>query len=232
MSENITKLNDLVVDLTVKLSKLSTITNEVDELRKSTTMPHSVIGFKPSLITFQAIPTASSLLDGVISYLTKRHGGNVHDRGIVCVFADRAYNGEAHHAAKNAADLKADSCFHSANDSDQLIGFDFREMMRIMPSHYSVRSNGRQPNCSHLRSSVVEISNNKKRWEVVDRRTDCPDLNDKFAVQCFVIQTRPKTEIRYIRLRQTGVNWSNGHYLVICGFEIFGQLKIREKQQI
>jgi hypothetical protein len=70
-----------------------------------------MIGFKPNLITFQAVPAASSLLDGVISYLTTRHCGNVHDHGIVIVFADRVYNGDVCHAARNVVNLKTDSYF-------------------------------------------------------------------------------------------------------------------------
>jgi hypothetical protein len=77
--QNLHKLNDFVVDLTMKVSESSTLKNEIDELRKSITQiqsqpqsqsqsqPHSMIGFKPSLTTFQAVPATSYLLNGVIS---------------------------------------------------------------------------------------------------------------------------------------------------------------------
>jgi hypothetical protein len=192
--QNIGKLKDSVVDLTKKVSESSNIKNEVDELRKSVSQPqpHSLIGFKPHLTTFQAVPAAFSLLDGVISYLTTRHGGNVHQHGIVTVFAGRAYSGEARCAAKNVADLKTDSYFFSVTESNQSIGYDFREMMRIIPTHYSVRSYSDGPGASHLRSWVFEVSNDGQIWEVVDRRTDCRDLNDKYAVQCFVCKVLRK----------------------------------------
>jgi hypothetical protein len=45
-------------------------------------------------------------------------------------------------------------------------------MMRIIPTHYSVRSNGGGPNGSHLRSWVVEVSKDGEGWDVVDQRTD------------------------------------------------------------
>jgi hypothetical protein len=185
-----------------------------------------MIGFKPNLIKFQAVPAVSSLLDGVISYLTTRHSGNVHDRGIVNVFAERVYDGQACNAARNVVDLRTNSYFCSANESNQSVGYDFREMMRIIPTHYSLRSNADGANGSHLRSWVVEVSNDGKGWEVVDGRTDCSDLNNKFAVQCFAVQTAPKSEVRYIRLRQIGVNWAKSHHLCICGLEVFGQLRI------
>jgi hypothetical protein len=232
MSQNIAKLNDSVVDLTTTVSKSSTIKTELDELRNSIIQPHSMIGFKPSLTTFQAVPAASSLLDGIISYLTTRHCGNLHDRGILKVFANRVYSGDATYAAKNVVDLKTDSYFHSVNDLNQSIGYDFKEMMRIIPTHYSVRSYHDGPNDHHLRSWVVEVSKDCEGWEVVDERTDCQDLNDKFAVQCFAIQRPPQTENRYIRLRQTGVNWVNQHYVIICGFEVFGQLRMSDREQM
>jgi hypothetical protein len=99
-----------------------------------------MIEFKPSLRIFQAVPAAFSLLDGLISYLTTQQGRNVHDGGLMTVFAHRAYNDEARYAAKNAADLKTDSHFHSMGDSNQWMGYDFREMIRMIPTHYSVRS--------------------------------------------------------------------------------------------
>jgi hypothetical protein len=131
-----------------------------------------MIGFKPSLTTFRAVPETSDLLDGVISYLTTRYHRNVHDCGIVRVFADRVYSGEAIYAAKNVADLKADSYSHSVNESNQSIGYDFKELIRIIPTHYSIRSYHYGPNCHHLRSWVVEISNDGQRWTVIDGRTE------------------------------------------------------------
>jgi hypothetical protein len=141
-------------------------------------------------------------------------------------------NGDATYAAKNVVDLRTDSYFYSANESNQSIGYDFREMMRIIPTHYSVRSYPGGPNGHHLRSWVVEVSKDGEGWEVVDRRTDCRYLNDTSAVQCFVIQSPPQTENRYIRLRQTGVNWVNYHHIIICGFEVFGQLRISDREQM
>jgi hypothetical protein len=234
MSQNIAKLNDSVVDLTMKMSQSLNVKNELDELRKSVAQPqpHSMIGFKPNLITFQAVPAVSAPLDGIISHLTTRHHGNVHDYGIVTVFTDRVYSGDAWYAAKNVADLKTRFYFHSANGSNESIGYDFREMMRIIPTHYSVRSYEGGPNGHHLRSWVVEASNDGQGWEVVDRRTDSRDLNDRCVVQCFAMQSPPKTEVRYVRLRQTGVNWANQYYICISAFEVFGQLGIRDRQQL
>jgi hypothetical protein len=75
------------------------------------------------------------------------------------------------------------------------------------------------------------VSNDGKEWDVIDRRIDSPGLNERFVKQWFAIQIPPKQEVRYVRLRQTGVNWANGNHVIICAFDEFGQLGIREEQQ-
>jgi hypothetical protein len=167
MLQNLCKLNDSVVDLTMKVSESSKLKNEIDELRKlitqiqsqsqpqSQSQHHSKIGFKPSLTTFQAVPATSYLLDGVISYLTPRYHRNVHDCGFVRGFADRVYSGEARYAAKNVADLQTGLYLYSANESNQSIGYDFKDLIRIIPTHYSIRSYSGGQNYHHLRSWVV-----------------------------------------------------------------------------
>jgi hypothetical protein len=192
ISQNIAKLNNSVIALTAKMSHSSSVKNG---LQKSILRPHSMIGFKPNLITFQAVPAASSLLDGFISYLTTRHRDNVHDCGIVNIFAHRVYDGGADNATKNVADLNTDSYFHSANETNQFIGYDFREMMQIIPTHYSLRSCNSGSNGHHWRSWVVEVSNHGQWLDVVDQMTDCRNLNDKHAVQCFAMHSPPKTEV-------------------------------------
>jgi hypothetical protein len=57
-------------------------------------------------------PNASPL-DGVIAYLTRKHGGNVHDQGIAKSTFSEPYDGQPDYAATNAADLTADSYFNS-----------------------------------------------------------------------------------------------------------------------
>jgi hypothetical protein len=79
ISQNIAKLNELVVDLTGKILQWSNVKNELDELRKSIIQPGSMIEFKLDMVPFHAVPAICSLLDGIISYLTTRPCGNVHN---------------------------------------------------------------------------------------------------------------------------------------------------------
>jgi hypothetical protein len=63
------------------------------------------------------VPT--SPLCGIISHLSERCGGNVHDHQLVTITANQPLNDKPCYAAKNAADLTANSYFCSANEPNQ-----------------------------------------------------------------------------------------------------------------
>jgi hypothetical protein len=109
----------------------------------------------PTVDTFPFRP--SSPLDGTISHLTAKFGGNVHDRGVVHITANRAYDDHSSYAAKNVVDLGTDSYFYSANGANQSICFDFKKM-KITPTHYSIPTDGGGSNYHHLKSWVLECS--------------------------------------------------------------------------
>jgi hypothetical protein len=79
--------------------------------------------FNSRLNGIEIVPNVSSPLEGIISYLTRKHGGNVHDRGIVTITSTEPkcslfaslppYHDSPNSAAKNAADLTADRFFFS-----------------------------------------------------------------------------------------------------------------------
>jgi hypothetical protein len=123
----------------------------------------------PTVETFPFRP--SSPLDGIISHLTAKFGGNVHDRGVVHITANRVLSNHPNYAAKHVADLGTDSNFYSANDANQSICFDFKKM-KITPTHYSIRTNSSGPNSSHLKSWVLEGSKEGNSWIEFDRQ-DC-----------------------------------------------------------
>jgi hypothetical protein len=88
-------------------------------------------------------------LDGIIAYLTKKHGGNVHEKGIVTITSKSVP--DPRHALANVADFTSDSSFLSScsekrwdgdewvpvHEPGQWVCWDFREM-RVRPSHYTL----------------------------------------------------------------------------------------------
>jgi hypothetical protein len=160
---------------------------------------------------------------GIIAYLTAKFSGNIHDCGVANITADRPYSGDPGyaHAPKNAADLGSGSYFHSANEPNQSVTFDFKAL-RVRPTHCSIRTYNSSPNAAHLKSWVLDGSDDGTTWMEVDRRENNSDLNNKFAVKTFTVE-RVET-FRMVRLRQIAPNHANNNYLLITAFEIFGAL--------
>jgi hypothetical protein len=159
---------------------------------------------------------------GMINYLTKDCGGNVHDRTVVTVTGNSPQHSNL---LKQTVELAGDDYYYTENKPDQWICYDFRNM-RVTPRGYSIRTNGGAKNGSHLRSWVIEGTSDSgmTSWTEIDRRENNSDLNGVTFHACFPIFKGSDESYRYIRLRMTGPNHTNSHLLYILGFELFGKL--------
>jgi hypothetical protein len=158
-------------------------------------------------------------LDGITSYLTRKHGGNVHDKGIVTitsksVISDPNYADARLGDLRNVADLTPRSWFWSKNEPGQWVCWDFHEM-RLCPTHYTIY-------CYDLKSWVVESSLDGRAWTRIDWKTDSQDFKGGCAMASFAVSK--STECRFIRLTQTGKDDVGGDYLYFYAFEVFGTL--------
>ena len=160
-------------------------------------------------------------LDGVIAYLTREFGGNVHDKGIVNVTASNVRRDHP----KEAVDLGTSTLFESKNWPNSWICYDFKER-RVIPTSYSVRSSHWGHNLEELRSWVIEVSNDgtANSWTEIDRRRRNEDLNDELVTANFKIARVPSEGFRFFRLRQTGKNHHSTNTLTLNSLEIFGTL--------
>jgi hypothetical protein len=165
-------------------------------------------------------PIPSVPLKGIIHHLTLEYGGNVHDRGVVSITANRPYDDHPVNAAKNIADLEADSYFVAANVSGVLVCYDFKTM-KVILAGYSIRS-CYAGNWQNLKSWVIEVSNDGAQWTEADRRENRDELCAWNVVRSFDV-SKPSCS-RYVRLRQIGHNSSNHFQTVVSGFELFGAL--------
>lgn len=95
--------------------------------------------------------------------------------------------------------------------------FDFIENRVILSSYQLISGSWGD----HLRSWVIEGSNDNIDWEVIDSRNNCRGTGTSHIYE---VHNPNSKEFRYIRLRQTGVNWFNSLFLVINSFEIYGEL--------
>ena len=115
--------------------------------------------------------------------------------------------------------------FHSNAEENGWICFDFKDK-KVIPTDYTIRSFPYVPNCFHPRSWVIEGSNDKYSWDIIDEKKDCPYLNGKNLVFTFNMNHKNHIAYKYIRMRLTGPNWDGSHYFGLDSFELFGQLEI------
>jgi hypothetical protein len=160
-------------------------------------------------------PRAGFPLDGIIAKLTRIHGGNLHERGIVKVSASSLYSTGPGHAAQNAVDMNQQTYFHSACQPNQWLCYDFKGR-RIELTDYSVAVS--TVHC--LRSWVVEGSDDGSTWIVLDERKGNTDTDATHPIVTFSVNRQDSC--RFIRLRQTAWSSHCSDYLVIFAFELFG----------
>jgi len=160
----------------------------------------------------------SAPFNGIFSYLTSKHGGNVHDKGIVSVTQSSTYSNLY---AKNCVDLNSDSYSETESQPNQWISFDFKEM-KVRVTNYSIRAAHVQ-GCSNPKSWVIEVCDDGKSWEEVDRQGENQYLNGENFSHTFNI-SNPRF-CRFLRLRQISSHQSGSGFLVLRHFELFGSLR-------
>jgi hypothetical protein len=156
-------------------------------------------------------------LSGIISYLTAKCGGNVHDRGVVEVTASSVFD---IHYPQNTTDLGTEfSYFCSENQPGQWICMDFKTV-RIEPPHYTVQSRCKFSHSGgRLKNLAVENSDDGASWTEIDRRENNSDLNREWAVKTLAVSR--SGSFGRIRLRQTVPNHWGDNELALTAFELF-----------
>jgi hypothetical protein len=158
-------------------------------------------------------------LDGIISYLTGKHEGNVHDKGIVTITSKSVLSDNPKWAARNVTDLTSETWFWSKNEPDQWVCWDFHEM-RVRPTHYTIGS-------SSLKSWVVESSLDGEAWTEIDRKMDNEDFKKaswKDPAKTVSFAVSKLAECRFIQLTHTGKGHDGKDDLFIRAVEFFGTL--------
>jgi hypothetical protein len=138
-------------NLTREIKKLQT---RVDSIEKSiTVLEKDMTATKEKLshiVTLEFPLENGKPLEGIISYLTQKHGGNVHDKGIVTTTSKSMCYNKPNWSARNLTELKSSSVFMSAHEPGEWVCWDFHEL-QVRPTHYTI-------NCYDLKSWVVESS--------------------------------------------------------------------------
>lgn len=163
------------------------------------------------------------IFDGIISYLTRECGGNVHDKGIVNITSS-SVNSECTEP-RHVADLLAESWFQPKHEPGGWICYDFKER-RVIPTSFTVQwTDGLYPNHFSL-----EVSNDQESWTEVHHVTGYVTVDFKHtihpwdAVDNIQVSNVPSEGFRFIRLRVSEQNCPGAWDFGLAALEIFGTL--------
>jgi hypothetical protein len=182
-------------------------------LSLSVSVSPSLVNSRFRILAFH--PSADGSLDGIIAYLSRECGGNVHERGIVDISA-KGTIGDAF-SPKSAADLQGTNLFQSENGPDQWLCYDFKTRC-VRPTHYSIHAHRGY----WLRWWVLEGSADGLSWSLLDEQKDNSTTNPTHPIGTFSVSR--SSEWRFIRLRQTGKNGCGDFWVLLHAFELFGEL--------
>ena len=155
--------------------------------------------------------------NGIIKYLTDKAGENIHDKGLIEISTNSL---NPSRPPQNLLDFNKNS-FFEANENISWIIFDFKKM-RVKLQKYQIKSVGAGVDQYHLKNWLIEVSNDRNNWKIVDKQFNCSKLNGKGLIGTFDVLQNDFS--RYIRLRQTGELWGDG-YMWLSKIEFYGWIQ-------
>lgn len=87
----------------------------------------------------------------------------------------------------------------------------------LIPTNYTLYITGDH----EIKSWVVEGSNDKDNWIIIDEHNDCNCLKKSLS---HTFSIKKQIEIKYFRIRMTGPNWNGRYILKLTAIELFGKL--------
>lgn len=200
---------------------------EINELRKKMKFMNGKA--RPSIVnsdlSYQQIYSGTHISDeelgGIFKVLSDEVNGNIHEKGIIQITSNSINN--QYYLPKYAVDFRSKDYYCSHGDDDAYICFDLISL-KIQVDSYFIKSPISKEN-DFLRNWVIEVSNNKANWIIIDKRNNCNALNSNGAMCVFNIPQVLDGFYRYIRLRSTGLGWGIEKYqylMSICYIDFYG----------
>jgi ankyrin repeat protein len=100
---------------------------------------------------------------------------------------------------------------------------DVGSQRRVGPTFYSVRHGGNY-RADSLRTWDFQGSTDGAHWMLLRRHSNDESLNAAFGIHSWRVVNSSSGPFRYFRILQTGHNSSNHNFLVLSGFELYGEL--------
>jgi hypothetical protein len=163
-------------------------------------------------------PFASSgPLNGIVAYLTRKYGGNVHRSRLVTIVGSSLIADATRLYPHHVADFHNEAFFQSSDTPGQWLRWDFHKM-RVSVSHYTLRSH-------ELKTWRLEVSTDGQNWTQVDRHVNDQRFREPPGPTTERISTfsiAHPVECRFIRLTQEARNHRDNNFLVFSAVEFFG----------
>lgn len=163
--------------------------------------------------------TNGNEFQGIIRHLLNESNGNIESE--VNITSSSIYSSD--YKPQNVTLFDKNDHFISDNRPNSYLCFDFKDR-RVIPSDVTIKTRNGGTNDNQPRSWVIEGSNDNNTWDILDKQEDSPHLHGGNLVHTFTLNNQNSKEYKFIRMRNTGLDWSNNNYLIVCSFEIYGRL--------
>ena len=155
--------------------------------------------------------------DHIIQHLNEQCNGNVHTQNIVHITSSELLAGYV----ENIVEQATDKFIRTKNIAGSWIQFDFKKR-KVFLDGYTLQTVERDSNHEHLRSWVLEVSNDGQNYTEIDRQEDSNLLNGPLQRATFKVSS--SIPQRFVRLTQTSQNWYNDNELWLNQIDFSGIL--------
>lgn len=161
-------------------------------------------------------------LNGIMRHLVNETGGNIHDNRTIEITSNSIYGDNY---PKNLVDYQNEkNRYHSLDDGKAFICFDFKDKTVNLTS-YQIKSNWNSDGTYNPKNWVIEVSNDGKEFNEIDRHDNDLSLNKGSVISTYKIQKQSNNFYRFVRFRQTGEStYAKSNYIWFVNIEFYGHL--------
>ena len=152
----------------------------------------------------------------IIEHLSEQCHGNVHTQNVVSITSSSIYQDWG---VENVVEQDDNKNFGTLDKANSWIQFDFKER-KVLLDHYTLKTVS--GNYEHLKSWILEVSDDGENYTEIDRQENCDLLNEGLKTATFNVSC--STPQRFVRLKQNGQNWGGNNYLNINQIDFSGFL--------
>lgn len=172
---------------------------------------------KSNFSTFS--PQGQNDFNGIINFLRKSVNNKIESKVNITTSSFRG----SYPPSRTVEYENPNGEFCTEDKPDCWICFEFREN-QVSLTHYQIRSTHYSKGYCHPRNWVIEGSMDNVKWDNLDTQTNCSYLNENNVSHVFDISNQTSKKYRYIRMKQTGVNWNSNNFFSMNAIEFYGKL--------